>query len=158
MTLKLTAPARTGQPPCKHIATVYYLLGEEFDRDPFLIFKLRGIDMDDFMSTLGKGSGTENQNPVTAVAEARSFQEGVAFEVGTETGAENEAEIALFSPEPLPLEPETFWGKFSETPYEEKSPSFEARIPPAPAILPKRLGKFPFWRGEEDLPEVLEDI
>jgi len=30
--------------PCKHIAAVYYLLGEEFDRDPFLIFKLRGIE------------------------------------------------------------------------------------------------------------------
>src|ERR687896_2171681 len=30
--------------PCKHVAAVYYLLGEEFDRDPFLIFKLRGID------------------------------------------------------------------------------------------------------------------
>ena len=27
--------------PCKHIAAVYYLLGEEFDRDPFLIFKLQ---------------------------------------------------------------------------------------------------------------------
>jgi len=26
--------------PCKHIAAVYYLLGEEFDRDPFLIFRL----------------------------------------------------------------------------------------------------------------------
>lgn len=24
--------------------------------------------------------------------------------------------------------------------------------------LPKRLGKFPFWRGEEDLLEVLEEI
>lgn len=30
--------------PCKHIAAVYYLLGEEFDRDPFLILRLRGID------------------------------------------------------------------------------------------------------------------
>ena len=30
--------------PCKHIAAVYYLLGEEFDRDPFLIFRLRGLD------------------------------------------------------------------------------------------------------------------
>ena len=28
--------------PCKHIAAVYYLLGEQFDRDPFLIFTLRG--------------------------------------------------------------------------------------------------------------------
>lgn len=28
--------------PCKHIAAVYYLLGERFDDDPFLIFQLRG--------------------------------------------------------------------------------------------------------------------
>ncbi len=28
--------------PCKHIAAVYYLLGERFDEDPFLIFQLRG--------------------------------------------------------------------------------------------------------------------
>jgi len=33
--------------PCKHIAAVYYLLGEEFDRDPFLIFNLRGMDRDE---------------------------------------------------------------------------------------------------------------
>ena len=30
--------------PCKHIAAVYLLLGEEFDRDPFLIFRMRGMD------------------------------------------------------------------------------------------------------------------
>ena len=30
--------------PCKHIVAVYLLLGEEFDRDPFLVFKLRGAD------------------------------------------------------------------------------------------------------------------
>ncbi len=28
--------------PCKHIAAVYYLLGERFDTDPFLLFTLRG--------------------------------------------------------------------------------------------------------------------
>jgi len=28
--------------PCKHIAAVYYLLGERFDQDPFLLFQLRG--------------------------------------------------------------------------------------------------------------------
>ncbi|MFP4395980.1 MAG: SWIM zinc finger family protein [Anaerolineales bacterium] len=30
--------------PCKHIAAVYYLLGERFDEDPFLLFELRGRD------------------------------------------------------------------------------------------------------------------
>ena len=32
--------------PCKHIAAVYYLLGEEFDRDPFLLLQVRGITRD----------------------------------------------------------------------------------------------------------------
>ncbi len=28
--------------PCKHIAATHYILGERFDEDPFLIFRLRG--------------------------------------------------------------------------------------------------------------------
>ena len=38
--------------PCKHIAAVYYLLGEQFDADPFLIFRLRGKSKDDIMAML----------------------------------------------------------------------------------------------------------
>ena len=30
--------------PCKHVAAVYYLLAETFNRDPFLLFKLRGLE------------------------------------------------------------------------------------------------------------------
>jgi uncharacterized Zn finger protein len=40
--------------PCKHIAAVYYLMGEEFDRDPFLIFRMRGMNRDEFMALLGE--------------------------------------------------------------------------------------------------------
>ena len=39
--------------PCKHVAAVYYLLGEEFDRDPFLLFRLRGLGRDELMKRLG---------------------------------------------------------------------------------------------------------
>ena len=35
--------------PCKHVAAVYLLLGEEFDRDPFLIFRMRGMDRGDLL-------------------------------------------------------------------------------------------------------------
>ncbi len=38
--------------PCKHIAAVYYLLGEQFDADPFLIFRLRGKSKEDIMAML----------------------------------------------------------------------------------------------------------
>ena len=137
--------------PCKHIAAVYYLLGEEFDRDPFLIFKLRGVDMDDFMSILGKGVVPES---VDRIEETGVLIERLDNKIGTAL----EAEISPISPEPLPLDPEAFWGRLPEIPGEEKSPTLEARIPQVPAAFPKRLGKFPFWRGEEDLLEVLEGI
>ncbi len=137
--------------PCKHIAAVYYLLGEEFDRDPFLIFKLRGVDMDDFMSILGKGFVPETADQV---AETGILKE----KPDNKTGTLPEPGITLISPEPLPLDPEAFWGRPPENPEGEKSPSLEARIPPIPAAIPKRLGKFPFWRGNEDLLELLEEI
>jgi superfamily II DNA or RNA helicase len=31
--------------PCKHMAAVYYLLAREIDRDPRLLFRLRGVDL-----------------------------------------------------------------------------------------------------------------
>ncbi len=40
--------------PCKHTAAVYYLLAEEFDRDPFLIFLLRGRSREDIVRALRK--------------------------------------------------------------------------------------------------------
>lgn len=38
--------------PCKHIAAVHYTLGVEFDKDPFVILKLRGMDKDEFLQAL----------------------------------------------------------------------------------------------------------
>lgn len=35
--------------PCKHIAAVFYLMAEAFDEDPFLLFKLRGIERNEFI-------------------------------------------------------------------------------------------------------------
>src|SRR5215210_1878935 len=54
--------------PCKHIAAAYYLLGEEFDRDPFLIFTLRGLGRDALMARLGAtapGRGVADGSPAT---------------------------------------------------------------------------------------------
>jgi uncharacterized Zn finger protein len=38
--------------PCKHIAAVYYLLGEQFDLDPFLIFAMRGRSKEQIIEAL----------------------------------------------------------------------------------------------------------
>lgn len=38
--------------PCKHIAAVCYILAQEFDRDPFLLFKLRGMNREQIMEAI----------------------------------------------------------------------------------------------------------
>lgn len=38
--------------PCKHVAATHYILGEQFDEDPFLIFRLRGRDQEQIMAAL----------------------------------------------------------------------------------------------------------
>lgn len=38
--------------PCKHIAAVYYILGERFDEDPFLLFRLRGRTQEQVLAGL----------------------------------------------------------------------------------------------------------
>jgi uncharacterized Zn finger protein len=38
--------------PCKHIAATQYILGERFDEDPFLIFRLRGRTQEQVMQAL----------------------------------------------------------------------------------------------------------
>ena len=49
--------------PCKHIAAVYYLLGEQFDADPFLLFRLRGKSKDEIMALLRARRSTAEPAP-----------------------------------------------------------------------------------------------
>ena len=39
-----------------------YLLAEEFDRDPFLIFRMRGMDRGEFLTLLGEGSAPRSSS------------------------------------------------------------------------------------------------
>lgn len=115
--------------PCKHIAAVYYLLGEEFDRDPFLIFKLRGVTREEFTKMLG----------ATGAAKAK---------------VEAEEPTPALPPEPLQADAASFWsgGKLPDDFFGE------VRLPPVSAALPKRLGNFPFWRGTERFLDAIEPV
>jgi uncharacterized Zn finger protein len=121
--------------PCKHIAAVYYLVGEEFDRDPFLIFKLRGVDRDELVGLLGREAGKR-------AAPAQPTTAGQA---------DGEPPTAQEPVNPLPA---VFWRGT------ELAPGWlgEVRPPPLQAALPKRLGNFPFWRANERFIEALEPV
>ena len=51
---------------CKHVAAVYLLLGEEFDRDPFLIFRMRGMDREDLLGEEFRYSAQTIEGPPLA--------------------------------------------------------------------------------------------
>ena len=38
--------------PCKHVAAVHYILGEQFDEDPFMLFRLRGRTQEQILEAL----------------------------------------------------------------------------------------------------------
>ena len=114
--------------PCKHIAAVYYLLGEEFDRDPFLIFTLRGIDRTQLVAQLA-GAGVTKAAPEEVADEPPPV-----------------------SPEPLPVSAATFW---TGRPLDADLLG-PVEVPAVSAALPRRLGNFPFWRGDRPLTEAVE--
>ena len=125
--------------PCKHIAAVYLLLGEEFDRDPFLVFKLRGADKETLLGLVKvQTTGNETEDDQAAP--------GLLPSSGHLT--------ICRKPEPLPSDPEEFWRP--TTPGETSLPV--ASVPTTTTALPKQLGAFPFWRGDEDFLAILEDI
>lgn len=47
--------------PCKHIAAVYYVMADTFDKDPFLIFQLRGRGRDQLIGMLRTARVAEAQ-------------------------------------------------------------------------------------------------
>lgn len=52
--------------PCKHIGAVYYLLGDRFSEDPFVLFQLRGRTKDQIIAALRqmRSTQTETSNDV----------------------------------------------------------------------------------------------
>lgn len=62
--------------PCKHIGAVYYLLGDRFSEDPFVLFQLRGRTKEQTIEALrqmrsaGSKSEQETAEPIRAVQTA----------------------------------------------------------------------------------------
>ena len=133
--------------PCKHVAAVYYLLGEEFDRDPFLIFQLRGMERGELLTALGPAAiPRPPPPPEIAFGDDGEPTEGAnsALPVIPDViEAPPEREIP---DEPLPADPETFWGGAVRCREEE----IEVRVPRVPGAVAARLGGFPFWRGKSN--------
>jgi uncharacterized Zn finger protein len=56
--------------PCKHVAALHYLLAEELDRDPFLLFTLRGKEREAVLAGLRQARGAPAEAAPTPEQEA----------------------------------------------------------------------------------------
>jgi len=113
--------------PCKHIAATHYILGERFDEDPFLIFRLRGRTQEQVMQELRKRRAGND-----------------------ETDEEDAEEIEVVIP--LEEQIENFWGV--RAPLEGFSVSI--RPPTIEMPLLKRLGE-PNFVPDPGLQSILSD-
>jgi uncharacterized Zn finger protein len=62
--------------PCKHVAATHYVFGEALDRDPFLLFELRGRSKEQVLSALRNARGAAELE-VEAIEPAGASLEGV---------------------------------------------------------------------------------
>src|SRR5258708_21324139 len=109
-------------------------MGEEFGRDPFLLFTLRGLSREDLLDRL---------RPRVASA-GETAGDG-------HPGASGRPEEAS---EPLPSTSAAFWAGQTLTADTLGQP----RTPPVAAALLRGLGRFPFWPAEQPLLDALEPI
>lgn len=127
--------------PCKHVTAVHFVLGEAFDRDPFLLFELRGRSRGQVLETLraaraaDAGAGPASERP------RRSGKRSGASAAGAAAEPVAEIEVATVSlgrlkaadydapPEPLP------------------SLSFGFDAPPVSGALLRQLGAPSGWGG-----------
>lgn len=125
--------------PCKHIAATHYILAQEFDRDPFLLFKLRGIARDELLS------------------EIRSRRHEKPLPKDPDQWAAGPGYVAKATP---PVEPEmaqradlskcmeSFFSLAQELPISWGPTTEIMRALAKPGDKIREMGVPPFWRGE----------
>lgn len=128
--------------PCKHIAGVYYLLAAQLDRDPFLLFALRGLAGEELRAELARSPLGE------ALASAL---------------AEEQVELrpdASFYTRPTKRKPvasgnhREFWIGARRLPPAAATP--QAHVP---ALLVKKQGDYPpFWHKDGSFIDVMEEL
>ncbi len=86
--------------PCKHVAAAHYILGERFDEDPFLLFRLRGRTQEQILAALRQRRA--GQDAALAEGDAPEYETVVPLE---DTLAHFWEPAETLEPFPLSIEP-----------------------------------------------------
>jgi uncharacterized Zn finger protein len=129
--------------PCKHIAGVYYLVAAELDRDPWLLFELRGIERAKLQQELAK-------SPL-GKALASTLDEGEIPIAATDSYYAKPQKLTIALPTTLGA----FWQG------EQRLPQVLAvdELANIPAVVVKKGGDFPpFWTQDNSFILVMEEL
>lgn len=153
--------------PCKHIAAVYLLLAAEFERDPLLIFKLRGLAPADLFAMLktqtaeqsigeSDAAGSVDTEPVAESSSSRSGKSSKSRpgsqgpkrdSLPAGTKSRQSQQVPGHQPKRGAIDCRGFWKKSVKPSDVQDSWSAPTDV----ASLPRSLGEFPFWQGNTDL-------
>jgi uncharacterized Zn finger protein len=129
--------------PCKHIAGLYYFLAAQLDRDPFLLFELRGLERDELQKQLRK-------TPLGQALAASIGEQDAGFD-----SVDSYFTRATTQPLAPRMTPGDFWHGRKRLP-ENLPPAVPAAIP---ALLIKKGGDFPaFWSNDHSFIDAMEAI
>ena len=130
--------------PCKHIAGVFYLLASSLDRDPFLLFELRGLSRSDLRALL---SGS----PLGQALATSLVPQDVPLEPVDSYFTRPDRE-----PVGADLPHKEFWTGAKPVSPPPTSSAVQGR---APAALIKKAGDYPpFWHGDASFLDVMEAL
>ncbi len=128
--------------PCKHVAGLCYVLAAELDRDPFLLFELRGLPREQLQVELEK---TPLGQVLASEFDAPEPEPQPELSYHTRPAAE---------PAPSEVSSTEFWRGA------RRLPPLPALTPPAvPALLIRKLGDFPpFWPKDQSFIATMEEL
>ena len=144
--------------PCKHIAAVYYLLGGEFDSDPFLIFELRGRTKEQII----EGIRAKRASHAAAKADLPDSSENLQEVETDETEQKCLGEYSEKCPEVCPNESickvpdkvENFW----QVGPNFKSVKINISPPPVNALMLKTMGIPVMGQSSDDFQRFMEEV
>ena len=133
--------------PCKHIAGAYYKVASLLDRDPFLLFELRGMDKQSLHQLLAESP--LGQALVTQLSEPE--------EQPLEYHSQRYTPPSRGAVEGVGLDP--FWRGREPLPEVQPQPDSGARSGNTSAVLIKKQGDYPmFWDRDNSFLEAMEAI
>ena len=134
--------------PCKHVAATHYVLGEALDRDPFLLFELRGRTKAQVLEALRAARGTDEGPTAMKPRRGRPAKAATQEVVGART-EETTPSVSL--------------GKLDPSDYDRPRAAlptlhFSFEAPSKSGAVLRQLGRPSAWQGEQSPAELLEPV